>query len=185
MRRPLLLEKNLGIYIRVPDDKCPGEWLKAWAEGCNPSVDENWSDNTDALIPEAEYSFQTFMTQTQFDAILNEHHDLLMNPVRYGPGGGATIHKETSPPAAVFVPVAEFRDRIRWLYDQSLVHFHACKGNAERLRWRSQALYVLDQVIRLDSKRAKTNDYEMFVSAVNSVRGRIRDVMLDGSLRYY
>lgn len=32
-QRPVVLEKNLGIYIRVPDDNRPGEWLKAWAVG--------------------------------------------------------------------------------------------------------------------------------------------------------
>lgn len=72
MQRPLILEKNLGIYIRVPDDKNPGEWLKAWAVGCNPSTDENWSENADALIAEKEYSFKTFMAQSTFDAVLNE-----------------------------------------------------------------------------------------------------------------
>ena len=42
MQRPLILEKKLGIYLRVPDDRCPGEWLKAWAAGCNPSKDADW-----------------------------------------------------------------------------------------------------------------------------------------------
>lgn len=183
MQRPLLLEKNLGIYIRVPDDKNPGEWLKAWAEGCNPAIDTNWSDAADALIPDTTFSFQSFMAQSLFDAVLNQHHDLFMAPV-ISAETGRTVRKETRPPERVFVRVDEYREKIRWLYDQSLKHFHACVGNAERLSWRSQALYVLDQVIRLDCKRAKPDDREMFKSAVRSVRDRVNEVMLDGSLRY-
>jgi hypothetical protein len=183
--RPLILEKNLGIYIRVPDDKKPGEWLRAWAEGCNPWNDDNWSANADALIPEAEYSFLTFMEQSKFDAVLNRHHDLLMEPVAARSGAAMTVRSETRPPEKVYVRVGEYRDRIRWLYDQSLKHFHACVGNAERLGWRAQALSVLDRVIRLDCKRAKPADREMFDSAVRSVRDRINQVRPDGSLRTY
>nr|WP_041474408.1 hypothetical protein [Erwinia sp. Ejp617] len=183
MQRPLILEKNSGIYIRVTDDKNPGEWLKAWAVGCNPSTDNNWSENANALIAEKEYSFQTFIAQSSFDAVLNEHHDLFMTPVN-NPSTGMTVKKETRPPQKEYVPVGEFRSRIQWLHDQSLRHFHACVGDSERLSWRSQALSVLDQVIRLDSKRAKPADREMFDSAVRSVRDRIRQVMSDGFVRY-
>ncbi|MEH5573118.1 hypothetical protein PO590_13675 [Raoultella ornithinolytica] len=183
--QPLILEKNLGIYIRVPDDRQPGEWLKAWAEDCNPARDENWADNVDALIPDAEYSFLTFMDVRKLEAILNEHHDLLMEPIAARPGATMTIRSETRPPEKVYVRVGEFRDKVSWLYDQSLKHFHACVGNSERLSWRSQALHVLDQVIRLDSKRAKPEDREMFERAVRSVRGRVNEVKSDGSLRGY
>ncbi|MCQ0899202.1 hypothetical protein [Klebsiella pneumoniae] len=185
MQRPLILEKNLGIYLRVPDDNHPGEWLKAWATGCNPSEDADWSELADSLIPEREFSFQTFIAQSMFDAVLNDQHDLLIKPVISNLNNALTLHVETHPPLKVYVPVSEYRDRTRWLYDQSLRHFHACVGNAERLSWRSQALHVLDQVIRLDSKRAKPADREMFDSAVASVRDRIRSVMADGSLRFY
>ncbi|MET5489575.1 hypothetical protein WH816_04125 [Klebsiella variicola] len=185
MQRPLILEKTLGIYIRVPDDRRPGEWLKAWAAGCNPSRDSDWSALTDALIPDREFSFKTFMAQSMSDVVLNDHHDLLMKPVISDLNNALTVHKETRPPLKVYVPVGEYRDRIQWLYDQSLRHFHACAGDAERLSWRSQAWHVLDQVIRLDSKRAKPADREKFDRAVGSVRDRIRSVMSGGSLRYY
>ncbi|CZX62369.1 hypothetical protein [Enterobacter asburiae] len=184
MQRPLLLEKNLGIYIRVPDDRNPGEWLRAWAEGCNPSKDANWSENADLLIPGKEYAFQTFMEQSKFDAVLNEHHDLFMMPSAGPLGTGMTIRKETCPPEKVYALVEEYRSNIRWLYDQSLRHLPACVGNAERLSWRSQALSVLDRVIRLDCKRAKPADRTMFESAVRSVRSSVSEVMSDGSFRY-
>lgn len=185
MKRPLILEKNQGIYIRVPDDKRPGEWMKAWAAGCNSSKDADWSALADTLIPEREFSFQTFMAQSMFDAVLDDHHDLLIKPVISDLNDALTLRKETRPPLKVYVPVGEYRDRIEWLYDQSLRHYHACVGDAERLSWRSQAWRVLDQVIRLDSKRAKPADRERFDRAVASVRDRIRSVMSDGSLRYY
>ncbi|MBE5254070.1 hypothetical protein [Mixta mediterraneensis] len=185
MKRPLILEKNQGIYIRVPDDKRPGEWMKAWAAGCNSSKDADWSALADTLIPEREFSFQTFMAQSMFDAVLDDHHDLLIKPVISDLNNALTLRKETRPPLKVYVPVGEYRDRIEWLYDQSLRHYHACVGDAERLSWRSQAWRVLDQVIRLDSKRAKPADRERFDRAVASVRDRIRSVMSDGSLRYY
>jgi len=184
MQRPLLLEKNLGIYIRVPDDRNPGGWLSAWAEGCNPSKDENWSENADWLIPEKEFSFKTFMDKSKFDAVLNEHHDLFMMPADGPLGTGMTIRKETRPPEKMYVLVDEFRSNICWLYDQSLRHLPACVGNTERLSWRSQALHVLDRVIRLDCKRAKQDDRVMFENAVRSVRSSINEIMSDGSRRY-
>ena len=125
------------------------------------------------------------MAQSMFDAVLNDHHDLLMKPVISKLNNALTLHKGTRPPMKVYVPVGEYRYRIQWLYEQSLRHFHACVGDAERLSWRSQALHVLDQVIRPDSKRAKPADRERFDRAVESVRDRIRSVMSDGSLRYY
>lgn len=184
MQRPLILEKNLGIYIRIPDDRRPGEWMKAWAEGCNPSKDSGWLDVADGLIPDKEFSFKTFLAQSMFDAVLSKHCDLLITPVISDLNNALTLHKETQPPLKMYVPVGQYRDSVQWLYDQSLRHFHACVGNAERLSWRSQALRVLDQVIRLDSKRAKPADREMFNRAVASVTDRIRTVMSDGSLRY-
>ncbi|MEB2704107.1 hypothetical protein VC191_09910 [Citrobacter koseri] len=183
-KSPLLLEKKIGISIRVPDERKPGEWFRAWAEGCNPFKDANWSENADLLIPEKEFSFSTFMEQSKFDAVLNEHHDLFMTPVDGPFGTGMTIHKETRPPEKVYVLVEEYRSNICWLYDQSLRHLPACVGNAERLRWRSQALYVLDRVIRLDCKRAKQADRVMFESAVRSVRSSISEIMPDGSRRH-
>ncbi|EBV2166198.1 hypothetical protein DN168_17650 [Salmonella enterica subsp. enterica serovar Eastbourne] len=185
MKRPLILEKNLGIYLRAPDDRRPGEWMKAWADGCNPAKDPDWSSLTDALIPDREFSFQSFMAQSMFDAVLNDHHDLLIKPVISNLNNALTLHMETQPPLTVYVPVKEYRDRVKWLYDQSLYYFRTCVNNTERLSWRSHALCVLDQVIRLDSKRAKPADRERFDRAVASVRDHIRSVMSDGSLRYY
>lgn len=62
--------------------------------------------------------------------------------------------------------------------------FTCLQGNAERLSWRSQALHVLDRVIRLDCKRAKPADRVMFEGAVRSVRSSVNEVMSDGSFRY-
>ncbi|STB73267.1 Uncharacterised protein [Citrobacter koseri] len=124
------------------------------------------------------------MEQSKFDAVLNEHHDLFMMPSTGPLGTGMTIRKETRPPEKVYVLVEEYRSNICWLYDQTLRHLPACVGNAERLRWRSQALYVLDRVIRLDCKRAKQADRVMFESAVRSVRSSISEIMPDGSRRH-
>lgn len=111
------------------------------------------------------------------------NHDLFMTPVN-NHSSGMTVKKETHPPQKVYVSVDEFRNQIQWLHDLSLRHFHAFVDNAERLSWRLQALYVLDQVIRLDSTRAKPIDRKMFDNAVRSVRDCICQVMLDGSVRY-
>ncbi|MFB9086039.1 hypothetical protein ACFFW8_11340 [Erwinia tracheiphila] len=35
--RPLILERGPDLYLRVPDDMHPGEWLKAHAVGCHPT----------------------------------------------------------------------------------------------------------------------------------------------------
>ncbi|OSN01289.1 hypothetical protein [Lonsdalea populi] len=184
-QRPLTLEKNSGIYVRVPDDRHPGKWLTAWAVGCNPSTDLNGSLLAEKLIPDREFSFRTFMANSLFDAVLNEHHDLIMKPVISDLNNALTIHTETHPPLIKFVPVGEYRDQTQWLFDQSLRHFHACVSNAERLSWRTQALYVLDQVIRLDSKRAKPDDRKMFERAVRRLRDRISSLKPDGSVRYF
>lgn len=93
--RPLILEKNLGIYIRVPDDNGCAEWLKAWAAGCNPARDIDWSARCDALISEPEFSFSTFLDQKTVEAVLNEHHDLYMKPGINPLTKSLTIYKET------------------------------------------------------------------------------------------
>lgn len=95
------------------------------------------------------------------------------------------VFAETGEPEKIYLPVGIYRERISWLYDQSLRHFHSCVGNAERLSWRSQALNVLDRVIRLDSRRAKSSDRQMLASAVQDVRKRISQISSDGSLRFY
>lgn len=153
--RPLILEKNLGIYVRVPDDNGCAEWLKAWAAGCNPARDADWSALCDALIPEPEFSFSTFLDQSIYDAVLNEHHDLYMQPGINQTAKSLTMYKETPPPLKEYLPVADYRDHIQWLHDQSRLHLRACVSNTERLSWRSKTFHVLDRVIRVDSKRAK------------------------------
>lgn len=183
--RPLILEKNLGIYIRVPDDNGCAEWLKAWAAGCNPSRDADWSARCDALIPGPAFSFSTFLDHKTVDAVLNEHHDLYMQPGINQLAKSPTIYKETQPPLKEYLPVADYRDQIQWLYDQSRLHLRACVSNAERLSWRSQALNVLDRVIRVDSKRAKPEDRKQFDSAVNRVKSDIESLKSDGSYRRY
>jgi len=183
--RPLILEKNLGIYVRVPDDNGCAEWLKAWAVGCNPSRDADWSALSDALISEPEFSFSTFLDQIIYDAVLNEHHDLYMQPVINQFAKSLTIYKETQPPLKEYLPVADYRDHIQWLHDQSRLHLRACVGNTERLNWCSQALNVLDRVIRVDSKRAKPEDRKQFESAVSRVKSDIKSLKSDGSYRRY
>jgi hypothetical protein len=183
--RPLILEKNLGIYIRVPDDNGCAEWLKAWAAGCNPARDADWSALCDALIPEPEFSFSTFLDHKMYDAVLNEHHDLYMQPGINQVTKSLTIYTEAQPPLKEYLPVAEYRDHIQWLCDQSRLHLHACLSNAERLSWRSQALNVLDRVIRLDSERAKPEDRKRFDSAVYNVKSDIDSIIFDGSVRRY
>lgn len=183
--RPLILEKNLGIYVRVPDDNGCAEWLKAWAAGCNPSRDADWSALSDALISEPEFSFSTFLDQSIYDAVLNEHHDLYMQPSINHFAKSLTIYKETQPPLKEYLPVADYRDHIQWLHDQSRLHLRACVGNTERLNWCSQALNVLDRVIRVDSKRAKPEDRKQFESAVSRVKSDIKSLKSDGSYRRY
>ncbi len=183
--RPLILEKNLGIYVRVPDDNGCAEWLKAWAAGCNPSRDADWSALSDALISEPEFSFSTFLDQSIYDAVLNEHHDLYMQPGINQFAKSLTIYKETQPPLKEYLPVADYRDHIQWLHDQSRLHLRACVGNTERLNWCSQALNVLDRVIRVDSKRAKPEDRKQFESAVSRVKSDIKSLKSDGSYRRY
>ncbi|MCX8956994.1 hypothetical protein [Erwinia psidii] len=184
-QRPLILERGPDLYLRVPDDSRPGEWLKAYADGCDPRTDADWSANSAALIPDGQFSFKTFIAHNLCDDVLEKHHDLLMMPFIEEVTKALTLYKETRPPQVVYVPVGEFRDRTDWLYDQSQRHYHACVNDAECISWRSQALYVLDQVIRLDAKRAKPADRERFARAVESVRGRISLVKPDGSVRHF
>lgn len=183
--RPLILEKNLGIYIRVPDDNGCAEWLKAWAAGCNPARDADWSALCDKLIPEKEFSFTTFLDHKIYDAVLNEHHDLYLKPGINQVTKSLTIYKETQPPLKEYLPVAEYRDQVQWLSEQSRLNLRACVCNAERLSWRLQALKVLDRVIRLDSKRAKPEDRKRFDSSVYNVKSDIDSIMFDGSIRRY
>ena len=96
-----------------------------------------------------------------------------------------TIYKETQPPLKEYLPVADYRDQIQWLYDQSRQHLRACVNNAERLSWRSETLHVLDRVIRVDSKRAKPEDRKRFESAVRRVKSDIESLKSDGSFRRY
>lgn len=182
--RPLLLEKNQGIYILIPDDLNPDGWLKAWAEGCNPSFDKDWAENAKRLIAEKEYSFQTFLAGRMIDAVLNEHHDLIMVPFKRA-DARETILTHTLPPEKTFLLVEDYRRNVQWLFDQSGRHFHACRNNSERLSWRNQTLYVLDIVIRLDCKRARSEDREMFDAAVRNVRNRVNHVNSDGSIRSF
>mgnify|MGYP006980085189 CR=1 FL=1 len=182
---PLILEKNLGIYVRVPDDNGCAEWLKAWAAGCNPSRDADWSALCDALIPGPAFSFSTFLDHKTVDAVLNEHHDLYMQPGINQFAKSLTIYKETQPPLKEYLPVADYRHHIQWLYDQSRLHLRACVNNTERLSWRSEALHVLDRVIRVDSKRAKSEDRKRFDSAVRRVKSDIESLKSDGSFRHY
>ncbi len=183
--RPLILEKNLGIYVRVPDDNGCAEWLKGWAAGCNPSRDADWSALCDALIPGPAFSFSTFLDQRIYDAVLNEHHDLYMQPGINQFAKSLTIYTETQPPLKEYLPVADYRDHIQWLHDLSRLHLRACVGNTERLNWCSQALNVLDRVIRVDSKRAKPEDRKKFESAVSRVKSDIESLKSDGSYRRY
>ena len=176
-QRPLTFEKDFGIFIRVPDDDNPGQWLRAYAEGCDPKHDAEWANNADALIPESAYSFLTYICQPIWDAVVYDHHDLFMTP------SGATVIKETKPPEKVFVPVAEFRNDIDRLFDQSGRHFSSCVGNRELASWRQTALCVLDDVIRLDCKRAKPADREQFVRAIARLKDRINTVTVDGEAR--
>lgn len=175
--RPLILEKNVGIFIRVPDGDTPGQWLKAYAEGCDPKHDAEWANNADALIPETEYSFLTFICQATWNAVVHDHYDLFMIP------SATTVATETKPPEKVFVRVAEFRHGIDRLFDQAGQHFSACVGNREKAAWRRAALYVLDDVIRLDCKRAKPDDRERFARGIARMKDRISTVTVDGEVR--
>ena len=181
-QRPVLLEKNLGIYIRVPDDNRPGEWLKAWAVGCNPQTDADWSSRCNELIKEDQYSQATYLRYDLFGAVLNDQHDLCMVPTT-DIGGGKTIMSITRSPEPCFVLVEKYRDNIRWLQEQSSKHFYACVNDEERRSWRSQAVSVLDKVIRLDCKRVKPADRENFERAVRSVRQRLSDVRTNGAMK--
>ena len=178
-QRPLILEKTFGIFIRVPDDNNPGEWLRAYAAGCDPRHDDDWEYHADVLIPEKEYSFLTNISQDIWNAVINEHHDLFMTP------SGTTVLTETQPPETVWVRVAEYRNGIERLFDQAHRHFCACVGKREIAAWRQTSLYALDQVIRLDCKRAKPDDREQFARAVSRIKDRINTVTPEGEVLTY
>jgi hypothetical protein len=152
--RHLILEKDFGIFIRVPDDNNPGQWLRAYAAGCDPDHDEDWSIQADALIPQTSYSCLFCISQEVWDAVINDYHDVLMTP------SGTTVLIETRPYEKVWVLVADFRNGIERLFDQAIRHYFACVGNDERAAWRVVSLHELDEVIRLDCKRAKPADHE-------------------------
>lgn len=183
-RGPVILEKNNGICLHRPDFRRLVTLPLAWAEGCNPFSDNGCRKLSDSLIADETFSHQFDLSQNACDAVLNEHQDLLITFICQTPGA-VRVFAETGEPEKVYLPVGIYRERISWLYDQSLRHFHSCVGNAERLSWRSQALNVLDRVIRLDSKRAKPSDRQMLASAVQDVRKRISQISSDGSLRFY
>ncbi|MCQ4094999.1 DUF3085 domain-containing protein [Erwinia persicina] len=173
---PLTIENGYGLYIRVEDDKRPGYWHMAYAEGCNPKTDEDWEARVLELSPVFDYSFRFFISYLVRDSILDEHHDFIVTPKV------DTVHSEAQPPVKVFVPVADFRNGIERMFDQSHKHFHACVGDRERAAWRLSALYVLDDVIRTDCKRAKTADREQFVRAFARLKDRISTISQEGKI---
>lgn len=156
----------------------------AWAEGCNPLSDDGWRKLSDCLITEKYFFHQFDLSQEACDAVLNEHQDLLVSFICQTPGA-VGVFAETGEPEKVYLPVGIYRSRISWLGDHALHHFHSCVGNAERLSWRSQALSVLDSVIRLDSRRAKPSDREMLNNAVQELSKRISQIAPDGSIHFY
>ncbi len=176
-RRPLILEKDFGIFIRVPDDTNPGQWLRAYAVGCDPDHDEDWSTQADALISQTSYSCLFCLSQEVWNAVINDYQDVLMTP------SGTTVVIETRPYEKVWVLVADFRNGIERLFDQANRHYFACVGNDERAAWRVASLHVLDEVIRLDCKRAKPADHERFTYAVQKITDRINRVGPDGTIR--
>lgn len=176
---PLTLEKGHGLYIWVPDKGNPGQGLRAFAEGCNPFRDKEWYHCANRLIPEAEYSFTSFISQKIWDAVIQHHDDVLMSPT------ATSIQILTQPPEKQWVLVAEYRHGIDWLNDQTYKHFNACVGKDERSAWRTTALYVLDQVIRLDCKRAKPEDRDQFERAIHRIKDRISSVTPAGGVLAY
>lgn len=173
---PLTIENGYGLYIRVEDDKFLGYWHMAYAEGCNPKTDEDWEARVLELSPAVDYSFRFFISCFVREAILDEHHDFIVTPK------ASTVHSETQPAMKTFVPVAEFRNGIERMFDKSHKHFLACVGDRERAAWRLSALYVLDDVIRTDCKRAKNADREQFARAFSRLRERINSVSQEGKI---
>jgi len=176
---PLILEKGHGIYIRVPDNDNSGQWLRAFAEGCNPFLDKDWSRCADMLIPETEYTFTSFICQNTWDDVVHKHYDLLVSPT------GTTAHFRAQPPEKQWVLVGDYRNGIDRLSDQTYRHFSSCVGKREISAWRANALFILDQVIRLDCKRAKPEDRDNFERAIRRIKGRISSVTPDGDVLAY
>jgi len=184
MKGPVILEKNNGIFLRRSDLRPQVKEPLAWAEGCNPLSDDGWRKLSDCLITETYFFHQFDLSQESCDAVLNDHQDLLVSFICQTPGA-VSVFAETGEPEKVYLPVGIYRSRISWLYDHALHHFRSCGSRAEHLNWRSQALSVLDRVIRLDSRRAKPSDREMLNSAVQELRKRISQIAPDGSIHFY
>ncbi|PQK87680.1 hypothetical protein [Pantoea ananatis] len=184
MKGPVILEKNNGIFLHRSDLRPQVKEPLAWAEGCNPLSDDGWRKLSDCLITEKYFFHQFDLSQEACDAVLNEHQDLLVSFICQTPGA-VRVFAETGEPERVYLPVRIYRSRISWLYDHALHHFQSCAGRAEHLNWRSQALSVLDRVIRLDSRRAKPADREMLNTSVQELRKRISQIAPDGSIRFY
>ena len=176
-RRALILEKDFGIFIRIPDDHNPGEWLKAYAEGCNPRHDEDWEQNSDGLIPGISYACMTRIPQDLWNRVIYDYHDLLVTPF------DNTVLFEARPFEKVWVSVANYRQGIERMFDQSCRHYHACVGDREHASWRFTALCIIDKVIRLDCKRAKPDDHKNFDFALMKLRDRIKTVTPDGKVQ--
>ncbi|AHM72315.1 hypothetical protein [Yersinia hibernica] len=174
--KTLTLENGYGLYLRGEDDRQQGYMHMAYAEGFDPRSDEGWEDRVVDLLPGIDYSFSFFIPQSVRNAILNDHHDFFITPLKN------TVHNETRPPRKVFVPVAEFRNGIERMFDQSHKHFLACVGHREKAAWRLSALYVLDDVIRIDCKRAKAADREQFRRAFSRLKDRINTVSPEGEI---
>lgn len=176
LNKPITLENGYGFYIRAEDEKQPGYMNMAYAEGFDPRRDEGWDEKISERLPCFDYSFTFFISHSTRDVILNEHHDFFVTPL------DSTVRSETRPPEKAFIPVAEFRNGIERMFDQSHKHFLACVGQRERAAWRLAALYVLDDVIRTDCKRAKPADHEQFVRAFSRLKERISSVTPAGDI---
>ena len=176
LNKSITLENGYGFYIRAEDEKQPGYMNMAYAEGFDPRRDDGWEEKICELLPGIDYSFTFFISHTTREAILNEHHDFFVTPLI------STVRSETRLPEKVFIPVAEFRNGIERMFDQSHKHFHACVGRREKAAWRLAALYVLDDVIRTDCKRAKPADHEQFVRAFSRLKDRISSVTPTGDI---
>ena len=176
LNKPITLENGYGFYIRAEDEKQPGYMNMAYAEGFDPKRDNGWEEKIGELLPGIDYSFTFFIAHSVREAILNDHHDFFVTPLI------STVQSETWPPQKVFIPVAEFRNGIERMFDQSHKHFHACVGHGEKAAWRMTALYVLDDVIRTDCRRAKPADREQFGRAFSRLKDRINSVTPAGEI---
>jgi len=174
LNKPITLENGYGFYIRAEDERQPGYMNMAYAEGFDPQRDDGWEERVVEHLPCIDYSFTFFIKHSTREAILNEHHDFIVTPLI------SNVVSETLPPEKTCVPVAEFRNGIERMFDHSHKHFHACVGQREKTAWRLAALYVLDDVIRTDCKRAKPADHEQFVRAFSRLKDRINSVTSAG-----